>query len=124
MKKQDPELRGGFEPVIYRELKNAKVKVTYEEDRLPYVTHHSYVPDFKVSTLSGSVFYLEVKGYFRTADQVKMRAVKQANPDLDIRFVFQRDNKLNKHSKMTYSLWAAKYGFPCSIGTVPLEWLM
>lgn len=122
-KNKNPELRGGFEPVIYNELKKARVGVSYEEDRLPYITHHSYVPDFKVSTQSGTIFYIEVKGYFRTADQVKMRAVKKANPEIDIRIIFQKDNKLNAHSKMKYSEWAEKYGFPCAVGSIPPEWL-
>lgn len=101
-----------------------EVGVTYEESFLPYVVHHRYVPDFKISTKSGTVFYLEVKGYFRTQDQVKMRAVKLANPNEDIRILFQRDNKINKHSKMHYSDWAVKYGFQYTIGVIPEEWLV
>lgn len=116
-------MKGGFEPLIYEQLTKAKVKVSYEETKLPYVTHHYYVPDFEVNTRSGTTFFLEVKGYFRTADQVKMRAVKTANPDLDIRLIFQKDNRLNKFSKMHYSDWATKYGFPFAIGELPKEWL-
>jgi hypothetical protein len=120
---KSPIMKGGFEPLVYEQLKKSKVKVTYEESRLPYVTHHNYVPDFEVSTRSGVSYFLEVKGYFRTADQVKMKAVKAANPNLDIRLVFQKDNKVNKFSKMYYSDWAEKYGFPYAIGEVPKEWL-
>lgn len=116
-------MKGGFEPVVYSAIKD-KVNVSYEETRLPYVTHHNYIPDFEVSTPSGIKFFLEVKGYFRTADQVKMKAVKTANPSADIRIVFQKNNKINKHSKMHYSDWADKYGFPYAIGAVPEEWLV
>lgn len=121
-KNKNPQMKGGFEPIIYEQLKD-KCDVSYEATRLPYVTHHSYIPDFKVDTSSGHSFYVEVKGYFRTADQVKMRAVKLANPEVDIRIVFQKNNKINKHSKMYYSDWAEKYGFPFAIGTIPEEWL-
>lgn len=116
-------MKGGFEPLVYDQLKKSKVKVTYEESRLPYVTYHNYVPDFEVSTRSGVTYFLEVKGYFRTADQVKMKAVKAANPNADIRLIFQKDNKVNKFSKMYYSDWAKKYGFPYAIGEIPKEWL-
>ena len=41
-----------------------------------------------------------------------MKAVKAANPDLDIRIIFQSPhNKINKRSKTTYSMWAEKNGF-------------
>jgi predicted nuclease of restriction endonuclease-like RecB superfamily len=122
--KKNPSFKGGLEPLIYEELLKAKVGATYEEDFLHYVTHHRYVPDFKITTRSGTVFYLEVKGYFRTTDQVKMKAVKVANPNEDIRILFQKDNKLNKHSKMHYSDWAKKYNFPFAIGTIPEEWFV
>ncbi len=122
---KQPSMKGGFEPVVYDQLmKEKSIDVSYEEDRLAYVTYHNYVPDFKISTSSGRTFYLEVKGYFRTADQVKMKAVKVANPTVDIRFVFQKDNKLNKYSKLHYSDWATKYGFLYAIGSVPEEWLV
>ena len=124
MASKSPLFKGGFEPLIYKQLKDAKVDVKYEEDRLPYVTYHNYIPDFKISLKSNHIYFLEVKGYFRTADQVKMRAVKKHNPDTDIRIIFQKDNKLNAHSKMHYSDWAIKYGFPYAIGAVPEEWLV
>jgi len=54
-----------------------------------------------------------------------MKAVKAANPDLDIRFVFQTPyNKIYKGSKTTYAKWADKHGFPwCAFHSIPIEWL-
>jgi hypothetical protein len=54
-----------------------------------------------------------------------MKAVKQANPDVDIRFVFQSPfNKINKGSKTTYAAWAERNGFPwCAYHSIPIEWL-
>jgi 3-deoxy-D-manno-octulosonic acid (KDO) 8-phosphate synthase len=54
-----------------------------------------------------------------------MKAVKKANPDLDIRFVFQAPfNKINKKSKTTYAAWAEKNGFQwAAYHSIPVEWL-
>lgn len=49
-----------------------------------------------------------------------MRLVKEQNPELDIRLVFQNDGKVGK--RMRYSDWADKYGFPFAIGRVPKDW--
>lgn len=84
----------------------------YEAHRLPYVLCRDYVTDF---TLPNGI-HLEVKGYLPPVDRAKMRAVKQAHPDADIRLVLQTPTRvLSKRSKTTYAAWAEKYGFPwCS----------
>ena len=100
----------------------AKIRLGYEDTKLPYVTEHLYTPDF---TLEGNkIIYLEAKGNFDSADRSKHLALKEQHPDLDIRFVFQRDNPIRKGSKTTYSMWAEKLGFKWCIGEdVPDEWL-
>jgi predicted nuclease of restriction endonuclease-like RecB superfamily len=113
--------KGGFEPKIARQLRRQKVKFKYEVDRLPYVVYKNYVPDFTITTPNGKI-YLEVKGYLRPQDRVKMAAVKATNPDIDLRIVFGADNKLNRFSKMRYSDWAKKYGIPYAVKTIPIEW--
>ena len=49
-----------------------------------------------------------------------MKAVKAANPDLGVRFVFQTPyNKIYKGSEITYAKWAEKHGkgcWPCDVG--------
>jgi hypothetical protein len=97
--------------------------VQYESTDLDYVIRKKYVPDFTLTDKDGRITYLEVKGWFRIEDRIKMRAVKDTNPSIDIRLVFDKDNKLGKHSKMTYSMWAEKYGFPWAVGNVPKEWI-
>lgn len=52
-----------------------------------------------------------------------MRFVKQQHPEIDLRMVFAKDNKMNKHSKTTYSTWAKKLDIPYSIGSIPQGWL-
>ena len=53
-----------------------------------------------------------------------MLCVRDANPDKDIRFVFQApNNKLNKNSSTTYWAWAEKHGFKwCPSNNIPLDW--
>lgn len=97
-------------------------KVEFEAEKLPYMVPHNYITDFKVTRPDGSVFYIEVKGFFRIRDQVKMRAVKKAHPDKDIRFLFAVDNKVQGSKVTTCSKWAERYGFPYAIGKLPKEW--
>ena len=52
-----------------------------------------------------------------------MLAVKKQHPELDIRFIFQRNNTLTKRSKTTYGDWCDKHGFPwCIYPHLPPEW--
>lgn len=116
--KRRGELKSGLEIDVQKQLKKAKVKFTYEQHPLPYVKEHTYWCDFKV----GEIF-IEVKGYFKGADRSKMLAVKQANPSVDIRFLFKSNNKINKNSKTRYSDWCDKHGFKYAFVNVPKEWL-
>ena len=113
-------MRSGLERQVADLLKQLKVKYEYESEYFPYVIEHKYIPDFRVGDV-----YLETKGYFKPADRRKMLAVKKANPNLDIRFVFQAPhNKINKRSKTTYAMWAEKNGFPwCASYAIPISWL-
>jgi hypothetical protein len=104
---------------IWKQLPKARTK--YEPELLYYMIPHKYKPDFVITKPDGRKVYLEVKGYLRWEDQRKMRAVKEYNPDLDIRFYFPKDNKVQT-SNMTNSEWCVKYGFPCAIGKLPKGW--
>lgn len=110
--------RSGFERTLIQQLKAAKAKFEYESIKLPYTIEHHYVPDF----ILGNGVIIEAKGYMRTTDVAKMRAVKRNHPDLDIRFVFMDASKrLGK--KTTYGQWAERHGFPWADGRIPEEWL-
>ena len=113
-------MRSGLERQVADLLDKLKVDYSYESEWFPYVIEHKYIPDFRV----GDVF-LETKGYFKPADRRKMLAVKRANPDLDIRLVFQAPyNKISKRSKTTYAKWADKHGFLRSAYyAIPTSWL-
>ena len=50
-------------------------------------------------------------------------AVKAAHPELDIRFVFQRNNTLSSKSKTNYGDWCDKHGFKwCIFPNIPTDW--
>ena len=112
--------RSGFERTIDAQLKAAGVKHTYETLKLPYSIDHVYNPDFMLP--NGII--IEVKGYFRSpAEIAKMRAVKYAHPERDIRFIFANADKKVLNYKTTHGEWATRHGFPWAEGRVPPEWL-
>jgi hypothetical protein len=67
--------------------------------------------------------YLEAKGVFDAEDRSKHIAIRKQHPDLDIRFIFYADQKLNKRAKMRYSGWCEKWGYKYCIQKIPDEWL-
>jgi hypothetical protein len=113
--------RSGLEERVADLLTNLGVKYEYESTKVPYVLQCNYTPDF----LLPNGVYLETKGQLTEEDRRKMKAVKAANPELDIRLVFQAPyNKIYKGSKTTYAKWAEKHGFPwCAFHSIPIEWL-
>ena len=95
----------------------------YESTKVAYQIQHLYTPDF---FLPNKHIYLETKGYWDPADRRKMKAVKEQNPDLDIRMVFQSTfNKISKKSKTTYAKWCERHKIPwTSWHDIPMEWLI
>lgn len=106
-------MRSKFEEEIYKELckKYGKLNVQYEADVLHYLSN--YYPDFTV-TCGKRKFFVETKGYFRPKDRSKMRLVKDFNPKVDLRIIFQKDNYYSP--TMNYSKWADKNMFKYIIG--------
>ena len=113
-------MRSHLEEQVADLLDEMKIEYQYESEKIPYMIEANYIPDFKVGDI-----YFETKGYFPPDQGRKMKAVKSANPDLDIRIIFQSPhNKINKRSKTTYSMWAEKNGFPwCAYYAIPVDWL-
>jgi hypothetical protein len=88
-------MRSKLEENIADLFEELNVDYEYESEKLSYVIEAKYIPDFKVGDV-----YLEAKGYFPSDQRRKMKAVKKANPDLDIRIIFQNPlTKISKHSK-------------------------
>ena len=112
-------MRSGFERTLAADLNKRKVAFGYETVKLPYVIKHIYNVDFHI--LDNGIL-IEAKGYFRPGDVAKMRAVKAAHPDRDIRFVFQQAHKRIPGQKQTHAEWATRHGFPWADGKIPEEW--
>lgn len=73
-----------------------------------------WIPDFK--------FGIEVKGQLPSNERKKYRDVKKCNPDLDLRFMFLANNKLEKDNAKRYSDWAEQHGFLYSLRTINPAW--
>ncbi len=114
--------RSGLEEDLDNTLKSQGIDGQYEQHKVAYAkpaTYHTYTPDFR---LPNGIF-IETKGRFVLADRQKHILIKQQNPDLDIRFIFQNSkNKIRKGSKTTYADWCIKYGFLFADKEIPTEW--
>ena len=113
--------RSGFEEKVAKALEKANVTFSYETLSLPYIVERKYKPDF---VLPNGVI-LEVKGYWTGADRSKHIKVREAHPNLDIRFVFMNaHNRLSKRSKTTYAQWCEKRGFKWCQRVIPKDWIL
>lgn len=111
--------RSTFEATLVSNMEASCLPFEYEpkDAHLGYMLE--YIPDFRLP----NGILVEAKGFFDSTDRTKMLRVKQANPGADIRFIFMADNKINPKSKLRYSDWCKKHGFPCHIGkSIPAEW--
>ena len=119
--------RSGLEDKISEQLKFTGKSWSYETEKLKYTVPErvaTYTPDFILIKKDGSKMYIETKGRFTTADRKKMKLVKEANPELDIRILFQTpNNKIIKTSKTTYADWADKHGYLWAAKEIPTNWL-
>lgn len=113
--------RSVLEERIAKSFDKLCIPYLYEVKSFKYVLESNYTPDFFLQ--SGVI--LEAKGFFKPSDRRKMLAMKKQYPDLDIRFIFQRNNTLSKNSKTTYGAWCEKHGFPyCIYPDIPQDWLV
>lgn len=118
--------RSGYEERIYENAQRHRRELAYEpSDATLYYTKPAkrsrYIPDF---VLPNGVI-VESKGRLTATDRAKMSQVKKDNPEVDIRFLFQRGHNRITRSKnsMTYIEWAEKHGFICAVGEeIPEEW--
>ena len=121
-KKKTSKFRSKLEENIAALLDGLGVSYGYESEKLDYTIEHTYTPDFVLPNYT----YIEAKGYWSAADRRKILNVKKANPEVDLRMVFQSPyNKINKKSKTTYAMWCEKHDIPwSSYHNIPLEWLI
>ena len=113
--------RSHFELNVARSLRQKDVAFEYEKRKVTFVPKpRTYTPDFYFPSTD---IFVEAKGKFDKNDRVKMLLVKEQNPDLDIRLLFQNArNKIYKGSKTTYGAWADRHGFEWAEGHIPESW--
>ena len=115
--------RSGLEEQIAQQIKDCGLQVDYESTKLKFIRparHSKYTPDFILP--NGIV--IETKGRFITDDRQKHLIIKEAHPDLDIRFVFSNSRtRISKKSKTTYAMWCEKHGFQYADKWIPEEWI-
>ena len=121
-KKKTSKYRSKLEEKVGDLLKGLDVNFQYETTKFAYTIPHNYTPDF---ILPNGVI-LECKGYWDSEDRRKIKSVKEQNPDIDLRMVFQSPyNTITKKSKTTYAQWCDKNGIPwTSFKNIPLKWLI
>ena len=94
-----PKYRNKFEETAGLLLKSY---CKYESEKVPYVIHKNYIPDFVGRNNKNKIDILvEAKGYFRVGDTQKYKAIRDSLPN----------KKLRKGSKMNMSEWCEKEGF-------------
>ena len=101
-------LRSKLEVKVEDQLIAQGIDYEYEpsDKKISYVVPamgHTYLPDFAIRRTDGGFIYVEAKGIWDYDDRYKHLLIKQQQPELDIRFVFQRaGQRIRKGSKTTY----------------------
>ena len=121
-KKKTSKFRSNLEKNIADLLDGLGVSYEYESEKLGYTIEHTYTPDFVLPNYT----YIEAKGYWSASDRRKILNVLKANPEIDLRMVFQSPyNTISKRSKTTYAKWCEKHDIPwSSYQNIPIEWLV
>lgn len=127
-----------FEDTIIQDLKDRGIEYEYEPETFKYdrkvrgatcaecgskvvFVSRRYTPDIRLK--AGGV-WVEAKGKFTPENRAKMEDFFHGHPEIDLRFLFMRDNWLTNKHKTKYSDWAKKLGIKYAIGTsVPQEWV-
>jgi len=118
-KTKTSKFRSGFEERVAKSMDVRCVNYSYESVNIPYTVERKYLPDFELE----NGILIEVKGYFRSADQRKHKLIKQQHPEWDVRFVFQKLSSRVQGSKMTCQSWCEKYNFLYAETDVPIKWI-
>lgn len=114
-------------------LRQHNVRYDYERESYPWVeevpnaycpdcgvcgvANRSYTPDF---FLENGVI-IEAKGRFTPKDRKIALAMKDQG--IEIKMLFQFNNKLSRKSKTRYSEWCEKNDIDYAVREVPEEWI-
>lgn len=115
-------MRSKFEKDVFKYLEKNEIDFEYESMRIKYTvpeTYHTYTPDF---VLKNGVI-IEAKGNFSSKERKKISYIIRANPDLDIRMLFMRNNWITKNKKIRYGDWCDKSGIKWAVfPRIPKDW--
>jgi len=98
----------------------------HHPDRIPYVTKHTYEPDFTFGN-----YVIEAKGRFWPGDTAKYKWVRESLPrGQQLVFIFMNpkiplpgSRKRKDGTRMTHGQWAEKNGFKhYTSSTCPKSW--
>tara|TARA_R110000751_G_C13793192_1_gene482473 strand:- start:8950 stop:9321 length:372 start_codon:yes stop_codon:yes gene_type:complete len=104
MSKQLPKYRSKLEARVAGGLADWG----YESEKMKYTIHRTYNPDF----IKGNI-YIEVKGFFRSGDTQKYKAIHEQmlKEGKILVFVWSKPHqKLRRGSKLTNAGWCEKHG--------------
>ena len=114
--------RSQLEETIAKQIVKAKHKLRYEGTKVRWrdLALRTYTPDF---VLDNGII-IEAKGFWSTSDRRKHVEIKQQDPELDIRLVFENSNrKIRKGSSTSYAMWCDKKNIVfCDKGIIPAKW--
>lgn len=132
------KFRSKAEKICAEWLDKHGIKWEYEVEKLPFLsrvrsgecgTCHAkevyqrrlYIPDFYIP--SGK-FFIEVKGRLTRRDRGKMKDIHTQHPNVDIRMLFSKNNKLERNINKRYVEWCEEIGYThIAVGYVPpKEW--
>ena len=115
--------KSGFEYDTALQLESKKIKFKYESEKVYFTVpekKRTYTPDF---FLPNGVI-IETKGRWTLEDRQKHLLIRDQNPKLDIRIVFQNEkSKIRKGSKTTYADFCTKHGIMFASKEIPEDWL-
>jgi|TARA_R110000803_G_scaffold32033_3_gene70961 hypothetical protein len=103
-KKQLPKYRSKLEARVALGL----TEWGYESEKMKYTIHKTYNPDF----IKGNI-YIEVKGFFRSGDTQKYKAIhdQMLKEGKVFAFVWSKPHhKIRRGSKLTNAGWCDKHG--------------
>lgn len=106
-----PKYRNNFEKTAGLLLKD---HCKYEPEKVPYVVHRNYIPDFVGRNNKNRIDILvEAKGFFRVGDTQKYKAIRDSLPKKKqlVFLLYNPNKKLRKGSKMTMAEWCEKEKF-------------
>jgi hypothetical protein len=98
---------------------------SYEDKTFDFVIKHKYTTDFPIVNKSGKEWLLEVKGFLDQKARRKLRAIRECNPDIDLRLLFPKEEPLpEKGLTQTNVQWSIKHNFKYTVGVkIPEDWL-